>query len=179
VTPVSGTIDAREPHEPGVVLPRQGIGSANEPVHLTLNAVGADASCFTLCETVIDPLLGPNGIAGVTDLGGGNYEIVLDHPITAGGVTTIRYVHDAQPVVYVSHPGNVNGDGVAAVSDILSVFDILTGTVAAPHGAYSTDIDHSGAFGAPDVIRLIDLLNGAATFDPWLNTGKPTNDSCP
>ena len=31
-----------------------------------------------------------------------------------------------------------------------------------------------------DILRVIDLLNGADLFaPPWVNTGLPVNDSCP
>lgn len=176
--PLSGTVDARQPHDPSSALPRQGIGSSSEPILLTLGAEGADIDCFTLCETVQDQVLGPNSISVVTDLGGGDYEIVLDHAITAGGVTTIRYVHDATPVVYTAHPANADGNDFASAADVLAVFGMLTGAVASPHGLYSTDIDHSGAVGAADVIRLIDLLNGAQMFAAWLDTAKPINNTC-
>jgi len=177
-SPPSGTVDARQPSAVASALPRLGIGSQDEPIRLTLGESGAAADCFTLCETMVDPLAGVNGIASVSDLGGGIHEIRLTHAIAAGGTTMIRYFNDPNPVSYTSHPGNANADSASAPSDILFLIDMLNGVSAAPHGLYSTDIDRSGVAGPPDILRLIDLLNGASAFDSWLNSSKPAG-ACP
>jgi hypothetical protein len=177
--PPSGTVDARQPHAVGAAIPRWGIGSADEPIHLTLGASGASADCFTLCETSLDPLAGANDIASVEDLGGGNYVITLMHAITPGAITELRYTNDPTPVTYMSHPANVNNDTAAGPADILYLIDVLNGVSAAPFGLYSVDVDRSGQPGPPDILRLIDLLNGAGTFDSWLNTARPANGGCP
>jgi hypothetical protein len=176
--PPSGTVDARQPHPVNTALPRQGIGSVDEPVTITLGAVGLEA-CFDLCETVVDPLLGVNAISGVVDLGGGVYEIVLDHAITAGAVTTIQYKGDGSFVEYISHPANADADAGSAPADILVIIDVLNGVRTPVHGHYSQDIDHDGEYGPADILRLIDLLNGAGAYDPWLDVTLPENTSCP
>lgn len=52
--------------------------------------------------------------------------------------------------------------------------------VAPPlHGLYSEDIDHSGVFTSADLLRLIDLLNGAGAYDPWNGTPLPDSAGCP
>jgi hypothetical protein len=186
--PRNGTVDARQPSTPRDPLPRQGIGSpgANgsqrEPIVITLDPPAAGAmQCFSLCETVGDPLLGSNSIANVTYLGDGMYEIVLDHAIPAGAVTTIEYDGDGSHVEYTSHPANVNADSQAAPADIYSLIEYINGVAASPSpwGIYSEDVDHSGLLGPPDVLRVIDLLNGAGVYDTWLNTPLPTTDGCP
>jgi len=177
VIPAEGTVDARQPHGPSGTMPRQGIGSSVDPIVITLGVAGAEA-CFTLCETAPDPAFGANDIDTVTDLGGGVYEIVLMHPITPGEATTIRYEGTGEFVDYYSHPGNVNGDSTAQASDIDALLAVLDG--APPRfGLYSVDIDHSGTVTGADVLRLIDLLNGADLLDPWDGTPIPPNSSCP
>ena len=176
-SPFSGSLDARQPHEPDAPLVRQGIGSAAEPITLTLGEPGADA-CFTLCETAADPLLGANGISGVTDLGGGVYEIILDHAIASGAVTTIRYEGDGSYVSYLAHPGNVDGDAFADATDIGVLIDGVTGATAVPE-LLAGDVDRSGAVAPADILRLIDLLNGADDYAGWLDTPLPVNGSCP
>jgi hypothetical protein len=178
--PPDGVVDARQPYEPGIVLPRQGIGSAGEPVVITLDPPVAGAeSCFVLCETAADDLLGPNRIDNVTDLGSGAYEIALARAITVGAVTTIQYIGDGSYVAYTSHPANVDADSQAAPPDILRTIDYLNGVTPSPWGMYSEDIDHSGVPGPPDILRVIDLLNGAGEFDSWINTALPVPGSCP
>lgn len=177
--PPTGTVDARQPSGLDAPLPRLGIGSDTEPITLTLGAAGAAADCFSLCETLTDPVAGVNDIAAVVDLGGGQYEITLSHAIAVGGITQISYVNDPTPVTYMSHPANVNDDSASGPPDILSLIDALNGVFVPPHGLYSTDIDRSGQAGPPDILRLIDLLNGAASFEAWLNSAKPTNGGCP
>lgn len=177
-SPPSGTIDARQPSAPSNPLPRLGIGSSEEPIVITLGVAGAE-ECFSLCETATDSVLGANGITSVHDLGGGVYEIVLDHAITAGAVTTISYIGNGDYIEYTSHPANVNADSASGPPDILYLIDVLNGVATAPHGLYSVDVDHSDSAEPPDILRVIDLLNGAGVFNSWLNTNLPVNTSCP
>ena len=121
------------PHNPGM--------QPSEPIRILLDPpVSGAEHCFELCETRVDPVAGPNGIATVTDLGGGKYEIVLFHAITAGGVTTIEYTGDGSYVAFTSHPANVNADTMAAPPDILKVVDYINGAAISPWGVYSEDI---------------------------------------
>ena len=41
---------------------------------------------------------------------------------------------------------------------------------------YSSDIDRSGVTTGSDILRLIDLLNGAGEFETWIARSLP---SCP
>ena len=185
--PAHGTVDARQPSEPRVASPRQGIGSPGatgsprEPIVIRLDppAVGAEG-CFSLCETAADPVAGPNAISGVTYLGSGSYEIVLTHAIAAGAVTTIQYTGDGSYVSYTSHPSNVDADAAADAADIASLIDCCLSDLCTPvWGLWSCDIDHSGSAGPGDVLRTIDLLNGGDVFEVWGQTGLPTNSTCP
>ena len=179
-SPPDGTVDARQPYEAAAALPRQGIGSATEVIVIVLDPpVSGAEGCFELCETMQDPLLGANSIAGVTHTGDGTYEILLDHVIAAGAVTTIEYTGDGSYVAYVAHPANVNADGVSSADDVLALIDILDGAASPPWGSHSTDTDHGGVATAADILRVIDLLNGAAEYNPWLGTQLPGNTSCP
>ncbi|MCH8251246.1 MAG: FG-GAP repeat protein [Planctomycetes bacterium] len=181
IDPPSGTVDARQPHNPGAgqdqeAALRQGIGSADEPIVIVLSASGASSDCFTLCETSADSVLGANGIASVTEEPPGTHTIVLNHAIAPGGWTTISY--GGGTVAYLSHPANANADGLSNANDVLSLIDVLNGVIVPPFGMYSVDIDHSGALNASDVLRLIDLLNGAIPYDVWNGVAKPDN-TCP
>ncbi|MGB2985790.1 MAG: hypothetical protein WBE26_07895, partial [Phycisphaerae bacterium] len=187
--PDDGTLDARQPHEPHSLLPRQGIGAPTgpqgligEPITIVLDPplTGLE-HCFRLCETQVDWLLGPNWITSVTDMGGGRYDMFLHHAITAGAVTTIEYMGSGSFVEYTAHPANANADIVSSPDDILSLINCcLRGTCIPPWGHYSCDVDHSHRAAPADILRVIDLLNGADTYNPWLGTPRPVNNMmCP
>ncbi len=178
--PADGIADARQPHTPATALARQGIGSREDPIYIQLSPpVGRSDGCFSLCETLEDPHLGPNSIECVTPLGDGRYRLVLDHPITAGGVTTIEYAGDGSLVSYTSHPGDVNADGVTDRRDVSALIDSLGRRSAAEQSLLRLDIDHSGTLTFSDMLRLIDLLNGAHPFEVWNGRSLPVNDACP
>jgi hypothetical protein len=46
-----------------------------------------------------------------------------------------------------------------------------------PGDRYNCDLDHSGTTTAQDLVRLIDLLNGAGEFTSWLDETVP--GACP
>jgi hypothetical protein len=184
--PQDGTLDARQPHGLLNELPRQGIGapgepgSAREPIVLLLNPpLDGVERCFRLCETRNDPLLGPNAVDAVTSLGAGGYEIVLDHAITAGGVTTIRYRGDGY-LDYTAHPANVDANGTVDMLDMIMMIDCCLLQLCAPisleHGC---DIDRSGLIAPLDALREADLMNGAHLYSVWRGTPLPFNSSCP
>lgn len=175
--PMNNTVDARQPNPVNNLMPRQGIQT------LTVTAPsGADPECFTLCETAV--LGNPNSITSV-QASGNTYTLQLARPITPGAVTRIAYNPEFGPGsvgTFISHPANVNGDTTAAPTDILAIIDCLNNVnqmVNCPWGNYSRDIDHSGQFGAPDILRVIDLLNGADVFDVWNGTPRPSATCTP
>lgn len=183
--PPDGTVDARQPNATGATLPRQGIGSATEPITIDIGVAGAGADCFTLCESAADNTLGANSISSVTDNGDGTYTIALTNPLStsnAGTVglptfTTISY-SDGSFVTYVRHPADTTGDGTSSVVDVLRIIDDLNNVVPPTHGIYSEDIDHSGLFTSADLLRAVDLLNGAGVYDTWNGVVNPAN-TCP
>ncbi|MBU0719645.1 MAG: hypothetical protein KJ749_15480, partial [Planctomycetes bacterium] len=181
--PPSGTVDARQPHPVNSQLPRQGIGSSDEKITITLDGGCRDPilnDLFTVCETKIDALLGRNEVKSVTDLGDGVYEIELAHAITAGAVTTVAYRGYDGFAEYISHPANSNADGIASSSDLMALINCCLNHVCTPpHGDYSCDMDHSEVVNAQDVLRLIDLLNGAGEFRTWMASSLPVNTGCP
>lgn len=178
VSPANGTIDARQPSllEDGAAL--SGIGGVDEPVIVVLEplnplaAVATDLDCWRLCEGEESPF-GPNAVTSVEEVDANTYELTLVRPITPGTETIIRYNGDAfSEILFTAQPGDANGNGVTAASDVIDLINILNGQVAAPFGIYSTDINSDGNSddASQDVLRLIDLLNGIGVFDAWINT---------
>ncbi len=189
--PTTGTVDARQPNSLIAPLPRQGIGSpgdagsARETIIVQLNPREPNAEgCFDLCETQVDPLLGENMITSVTYHGVGIYELVLDHAITAGGVTTIEFLGDGSFIEFISHPGNVDPVALpdeAGIPDVMHHIDCcLSGLCQPIWGAYSCDINRSTLVTPADTLTVIDLLNGTQVWNPWLGTQIPTRGTtCP
>jgi hypothetical protein len=70
-------------------------------------------------------------------------------------------------------PADVNGDGVSAPADILTIIDNLNGCVAPPLGVWQCDVDRSGRCAPADILRVIDLLNGADAYDAYLGATLP------
>ena len=58
------------------------------------------------------------------------------------------------------------------------LINALNGSVSSPHGLYSTDMDHDGALEPPDLLLLIDLLNGGGEFSSW-QSSPISSSSCP
>ena len=184
-SPPSGTIDARKPHPDDAAAPLYGIGmpddpataadeAAMTPIVIDLGVTGADAECFTLCET--PP--GSNAITGVTDHGDGTYTIALAHGIAAGAVTTVQY-DGGSYAEYIHHPANVDGSSFANANDIVVVVNCLNAPGSCQN--YEADTDASGMQTANDIIETVDLLNGAGAYAPgWYNTPLPENaGACP
>lgn len=188
--PLSGTVDARQPNARNAQLPRQGIGSPGgggarrESIVILLNPpVPGAEGCFGVCETRDDPLVATNTIGSVAYHGEGIYELVLDHAIATGGVTTIRYLggNGRSFVEYIANPANVDGGPLTDAADVGELIDCcLSGLCAPTWGEFSCDIDRSTLVTPADILGVIDLLNGTQVWDPWLGTPLPTRgNTCP
>lgn len=188
VAPESGTVDARQPNARNASLPRHGIGSPGgggarrESIVILLDPpVPEGEGCFDVCETRDDPLTATNTIGSVTYHGSGIYELVLDHAISAGGVTTIEYLGDGSFVEFIAHPGNVDGGPMADASDVGEHMDCcLSGLCTPMWDAFSCDADRSLLVTPADTLVIIDLLIGTQVWDPWLSTPLPARgNTCP
>jgi hypothetical protein len=183
--------DARQPHpvQNNAWEARQGLGSAEEPIRITMS-ISVSEACFLLCETGPEEtdqgLIFGNGIASVTLLyvaenNESLYDIVLLRPISSGELTTIIYIGGAgdqcqSSVTFGSLPGDVNDDHIATVTDVARLIDYLNSAWQPPITAealYRTDLNHSGATNPQDLITAVDLLNGAMDFLAWRNRSLP------
>jgi hypothetical protein len=178
VEPEDGVVDARQPYPP--TDPGQAQGIDTIVVEAPLGADADDGGCWSICET--DSTGTDNMVTGVTfNFIDETWTLELLRPITPGAVTKIVYTDrfDTEYVAGVlwSHPGNVDGGPNADLGDIQEEIDHLNG-VTPLWGLYSSDIDHSGKLAPGDLLRLIDLYNGAADFIPWGGTPLPPCDPC-
>ena len=196
--PTSGTVDARAPYSATALLPRQGIGSPGEtgspresivivlrPIDPSVDEPVAEG-CFKLCETEVDPLLGANSVSAVTYHGAQVYELVLNHAITAGGVTTIEYLGarvdlgDVKFIEYIADPANVDGAAFIDATDVGEHVDCCLSELCAPWEIYSCDINRSDIVTPADTLAAIDLMNGTLLWDPWFGELLPDRgNTCP
>lgn len=176
VQPPPEVVDARQPHPINATVPRQGIDSI-----VVQGPPGAPASCWQLCESADTGKA--NAIQSAVENPLGTYTLTLDRVITPVAATSIVYLGSGDRATYYSHPGNVNGDSAAAVLDVLAIIDCLNGVnmaISCPWGfPFSQDLDHSGGFGPADILREIDLLNGADALEPANGTVIPIAVDCP
>ncbi len=174
--PVDGLIDARQPHPHNDPHTPQGIQALRVAA-----PPGADnLHCWSVCES--DPNGPGNGIASVIDNADGTFTVHLAAPLTPGTATRVTYTSTSgctdETATFTAHPGDVNADGVSNARDILTLIDCCMNKVCTPrYGSASCDINRSTADNGTDVLRLIDLLNGAAAYRPWFGT-RASTDPC-
>jgi hypothetical protein len=140
---------------------------------------GADLlGCWSVCETAS---IGPaNGIASITDHGGGQFAITLARPITTGAVTKITYAGNGAFARYIAHPANLNVDGFANATDVEALVNALKGTASLPAGLLSGDVNRGGVTSGADVLDAVGLLIGEGDYTVGNNSPKPVpNINCP
>lgn len=154
--PPDGSVDARQPFAPdgseptarwqSIDLFLAGCANAVQMSDITVAESGADGS-----EPDMDAL---------TIVGPSHVRVHLSRPISTGSWTTFTHDPSKSSVRLGVLPADVNGDGMSGVDDVTAWID---GQVdLAPY--WSSDIDVSGASTPADILRLIDLLLGAATY---------------
>lgn len=96
-------------------------------------------------------------------------------PIPAGVWTCISY-DDSQHCLGLL-PGDSDGDGVAQAADVSH----LGACLADPQfcASYQCDIDRSGLCGPADLLREVDVLQGAQQFEAWAGRTLPACPSLP
>jgi hypothetical protein len=102
----------------------------------------------------------------------------LNRPITPGEWTCLTYLPRDETACLGFLPGDVNGDRTTSATDILAIINNINGLPPTLR-LTQCDIDRSVDCNAADILRLIDLLNGASAFDPWLGRSLPPCPSAP
>lgn len=199
-SPSNGKVDARRPHlksTTGTAVSlgsREGIGGSGEPITILLHDSGnpvcgaTDPACWELCETGLETVESPtstppeNDIATIIEVDDGEYEIVLDRPISGGHYTSIEYAGGGM-VTLASLPSDVNFSGIVTGIDILDFIDCCYNSVCLGYDDYRCDLNRSG--GPPydddndaDYFTMLDLVNGYGNFIPWFNAELPEENEC-
>ena len=74
-------------------------------------------------------------------------------------------------------PADASQDGLSASNDINALIDSINLVPGRILPIHASDINRSNQITGADILRLIDLLNGASDFDPWITKSLP--DDCP
>lgn len=173
-SPPPGILDGARPFPPSDATKRLGI----DTIQVTAPAGGNLLGCWSLCETAS---YGPaNGIAEITDDGGGLFTIALARPITTGAVTKITYAGNGTFARYIAHPANLNLDGLANTTDVDALVSALKGETPFSAGLLNGDVNRSGAITGADILDAVGLLIGESQYTIWNNSPKPVpNVNCP
>ena len=131
---------------------------------------------FTVCESgepppvTIEELILPSEP-------GNTVTLRLSHNIPTAQWTCICYLPRGEKACVAALPGDVNGDGFSGPQDVTALVDCIANTGSCEE--WRCDIDRSGSCRPADILREIDLLNGAAAFDAWLGESLPPCPSPP
>lgn len=157
--PPDDAVDARQPFDPD--------GSSPQGWQWVDMLIGGDVTGLSGAdfEVTEDPPSGaPPSVLAVqlieTEY---NVRAILSRIISPGVWTTITHLESGGDVRLGYFPGDVNADGTADSLDITALIEAVSDSkIALP--VWATDIDRSGVVSVSDIIREIDLLNGAESF---------------
>ena len=163
-----GIVDARQAHPITDPAEAQGLDTfvAEAPI-------GAGGKCWSLVECDSRGGRVENDVDKVFDNGDGTHTITLQQPLTTGALTELVYTPDGADAYigsYASLPGDADGNRIVEVADLEHLINCINGL---PCALWETDINRSDAKNSQDLLRLIDLLNGADDFEVWLGQTVP------
>lgn len=158
-SPPNGSIDARQPSN---VDGSNSVGWDSIELTFDGDTSGLTPADFTVCST-----MGSSPTVDSLISNGNTVALMLSGYISPGAWT--RFVHNASGTGTVLGylPADVDGDGTAGSLDIQRLIDGLTGIVDPPLAIWQCDVARSDRCASLDLLRVIDLLNGAGAFDSW------------
>lgn len=159
--PNGSIIDARQPSDPD----GSNVNELNS-VLLTFDGDTIDLlpEDFSL---VADPAVGISSVVAADR----QLTILFDAAIPIGTWATLSHVDSPEDIALAHRPGDVDGNATTSIDDVTALISALDGSTQLP--ARSTDIDRSEATTAADLLRQMDLLIGAETYDPYLDPPPP------
>ncbi len=172
--PASGSIDARQPHD----LNDANIVFGWDFVDLDVPSACASvllAADFTLTKAGGDGGISLPTISSVVQQDVDTVRLTFSKPIEPGAWTIVTHDDTGTKVCLGYLPGDVNASRGSTAADINALINSLNNVPGFVRPLFATDANRSGAANASDILRVIDLLNGAAAFDPWLNKTLPVN----
>ncbi|MCH7888762.1 MAG: hypothetical protein IIA00_05735 [Proteobacteria bacterium] len=165
------SIDARQPHElydAGLAL-----GWDRMVMQLACNAATLSWSRLDFQVTSTSGNIENQPKSIVYDDTRARLSVVLYHPIAPGEWTCIEHLDSGQRWCAGSLPGDADQNRLVTTGDITALINAINLSATSQAPLYATDINRSGITAGVDILRLIDLLNGAADFDPWITRSLP------
>ena len=95
----------------------------------------------------------------------GALTVILNRPLSPGVWTTITHLPSATSIMIGFLPGDIDGSALVDGADVDFLLDALDASALTPL-SLTFDVDRSGEVNGHDVLRLIDMLNGAEAYDP-------------
>lgn len=169
-TPPSGSVDARQPHD---------LASAAVPLGITqaeLTFSGGSVAALTDLDFTLEKqggVLSPPVLIDVSPLDADSIQLTWSDPLEPASWLKITHNVSATSVCFGNMPGDVNGDDQTSEGDVNAIIVWISGLPGAPPLPLRTDIDRSNNLTTFDLIRLVDLLNGAGAFEPWRDAQSP------
>ena len=164
--PPDNAIDARQPTNLG------GAGATGwDAIELTMNL---DVSLLMTSDFALSEQGGDGiapSVASLTVVDADSVLLTFTTIIEVGTWTTITYLLDGTDVRLGFLPADVNADTLSDTTDVQALIESLDGVTTRP--IWSTDIDRSGVPSAADVLRELDLLNGAGDYPVFLGASLP------
>ncbi|MCH8147286.1 MAG: hypothetical protein IH987_04725, partial [Planctomycetes bacterium] len=167
--PGNCAIDAREPHSITNVAARNGWDRMVLSFSCDPTSLGLSTGDFSVGTTPRNSVIGIGGVNA--DSVGKTVTVTLNDKILPGGWTCIS--HPASPGEWCMGylPADASQDGLSAAGDIIALINAINLVPGFERPLYASDIDRSGLLLGTDILRLIDLLNGAGDFNPWITAG--------
>jgi len=181
--PRNCAIDAREPHSIGDVTEKEGwdrliLQFSCDPTELAATLRLAQRFTVQTDPVEVSPpaILFEEFEINAVDR---TLTIPLDRSITPGFYTCISQVDSGNQWCAGYLPADASQDGLTASHDINGLINAINFVPGLELPIYATDINRSGLMTGADILRLIDLLNGAGDFDAWITRSLPDCPSTP
>lgn len=164
--PPAEAIDARQPFDP------DGTDATGwSEITLTFDGDTAELVPSDFLVSQEGGVQAPPEVASVVSTGATAALVTLTAAVEVGAWTTVTHLASGTSVRVGYLPGDVNGDGTSAAADVLTLIDVLNDVVSRP--LHATDIDRTGFANPADLLREVDLLNGAGAYAPMLGVSLP------
>ena len=111
-------------------------------------------------------------ISGVAATDDQHLAVTLETIIEQRAWTTITHLHSNTSVRVGYLSGDVNANGTSNEQDIDVLANALNG-IGPSRPVWSLDIDRSEAVTGADLLEVVDLLNGAEGYEPYLDAALP------
>ncbi len=174
--PPNCEIDARQPHDVRSVDPAQGID------RIVVSFAGPCATAaLTAADFSLDVTPGPIGALAINVVQAQGNDVVIgfNQVLSPGHWTCVTFVPGGQRTCVGYLPGDVNASRASTAADITALINSLNNVPGFVRPLFATDANRSGGANASDILRVIDLLNGAGVYSQWLNATLPACPTAP